>query len=161
MPAWSERYGGPLREDQIRNIAAFVMNWQSAAPDRGAQVAALAGPPVGTDIKLELPVGDAQRGEGLANTKGCTVCHVTTATGPAWLPKDGQPGIGDRSASRFSEADYKGQASSPEQYLLESIVQTDAYVVSGFQPGIMPANYGATLTAEEVADLIAYILTLK
>jgi mono/diheme cytochrome c family protein len=161
MPAWSEAYGGPLRADQIRDIAAFVMNWQSTAPDRSAQQAALAGPPVGTDITKELPQGDPVKGEGLVNSKGCVVCHVTTPTGPAWPPTPDQPGIGDRSATRFSQADYTGAASNQQQYLFESIVQPNAFVVSGFQANIMPPNYGETLTDQDVADIIAYLLTLK
>lgn len=162
MPAWSERYGGPLREDQIRNIAAFVMNWKNTAPDRQMeQAGAPAGPPVGTDINVELPAGDAVRGEGLASTQGCVVCHVTTPTGPAWPASAGEPGIGSRAAARLSQTDYSGNAATPEQYLLESIVLPNAYVVPGFQPGVMPQNYGETLTAQQVADLIAYLLTLK
>jgi hypothetical protein len=31
MPAWSEHYGGPLRDDQIQVIAAFIMNWEATA----------------------------------------------------------------------------------------------------------------------------------
>ncbi|MDD5467356.1 MAG: c-type cytochrome [Anaerolineales bacterium] len=161
MPAWSEAYGGPLRQDQIRNIAAFVMNWQATAPDRQAQEQAVAGPPVGSDIEAVLPLGDATRGEGLATTKGCAVCHITTTTGPAWIPSDGTPAMGARAATRLTQADYAGQATSPEQYLLESILHPEAYLVSGFPAGVMPANYGQTLTAQEVADLIAYLMTLK
>ncbi|MCG8352679.1 MAG: cytochrome c, partial [Chloroflexales bacterium] len=39
MPAWSQQYGGPLREDQIRNIAVYVLGWQGSIP-AGAQEAA-------------------------------------------------------------------------------------------------------------------------
>jgi hypothetical protein len=85
---------------------------------------------------------------------------VSTNTGPAWLPSGGQPGIGDRAAARITEAGYEGQATTAEQYLLESIVNPSAYLVTGFQP-VMPANYGQTLTAQETADLIAYMLSIK
>jgi mono/diheme cytochrome c family protein len=115
---------------------------------------------VGTDILQELPAGDAANGEALATTKGCVGCHVSTNTGPAWAAGGGQPGIGDRAATRITEPEYQGQATTPEQYLLESIVNPSAYLVTGFQP-VMPANYGQTLTAQEVADLIAYMLTIK
>lgn len=161
MPAWSEKYGGPLRQDQIRNIAAFVMNWQATAPDRQAQEQAMAGPPVGTDIAIELPAGDATRGEGLGTAKGCAVCHITTPTGPAWLPSENAPGIGARAAARLTEPGYSGLATTPEQYLFESIVHPEAYLIGGFTPGVMPANYGQTLTAQEVADLIAYLMSLE
>jgi len=159
MPAWSDRYGGPLRDDQIRDISAFIMNWEATAPVREVSPT-LAGPPVGADIFQELPAGDLANGETLATSKGCVGCHVSTKTGPAWLPDGGQPGIGDRAATRITEPDYAGQATTPEQYLLESIVNPSAFVVTGFQP-VMPANYGQTLTAQETADLIAYMLSIK
>jgi mono/diheme cytochrome c family protein len=159
MPAWSDRYGGPLRDDQISDIATFIMNWEATAPVREISPT-LAGPAVGTDILQELPAGDAAAGEALATSKGCVGCHISTNTGPAWLASAGQPGIGDRAATRFSEADYTGKASTAEQYLLESIVNPTAFIVAGFQP-VMPANYGQTLTAQETADLIAYLLSIK
>jgi mono/diheme cytochrome c family protein len=160
MPSFLDRYGGPLREDQIRYIAAFIMNWQESAPDRGTPEP-MAGPSVGTDINVELPEGDAASGEALATSKGCVGCHVSANVGPAWASAGGIPGIGDRAAARFTEAGYAGQATSPEQYLLESIVAPNTYVVSGYAENLMPGNYGSTLTAQETADLIAYMLTIK
>lgn len=159
MPAWSDRYGGPLRDDQIADIAAFIMNWESTAPTRTVTVT-LAGPPVGTDITQTLPQGDANRGQALANSKGCVACHITTAVGPAWAASGTTPGIGSRAAERIKESDYTGKATTPEQYLLESIVDPKIHIVSGFQP-LMPANFGQTLTAQDVADLIAYLQTFK
>ena len=159
MPSWSERFGGPLRDDQIRDIAAFVMNWESTAPERET-APELAGPPVGTDITQTLPEGNTANGEALATSKGCTGCHVATNTGPAWLPTAGQPGIGDRAATRFTQPDYTGQATTASEYILESIVNPNAFLVEGFQ-AVMPANYAQTLTAQDAADLITYMLSIK
>jgi mono/diheme cytochrome c family protein/cytochrome c551/c552 len=160
MPAWSDQYGGPLRVDQIRYIAAFIMNWESTAPVR-QQLAAPAGPPVGTDITQKLPTGDAAKGQTLATSLGCTGCHVSTTTGPAWMPSAQQPGIGERANTRFTQSDYTGKATSAEQYLLESIVDPAAYHVPGYEAVQMPPTYGQTITAQDAADLIAYLLTLK
>jgi mono/diheme cytochrome c family protein len=159
MPAWSDEFGGPLRVDQIRSIASFVMNWQSTAPDRSI-VTAPAGPPVGKDITVALPAGDVSRGQGVANAQGCVACHITTTTGPAWNAASGQPAIGTRATTRFTESGYTGKATTAEQYLFESIVDSPAYVVPGFQP-VMPQDYGDKLTAQDLADVIAYLLTLK
>lgn len=41
MLAWSQDYGGPLREDQIENIATYIMSWQGNIP-AGAQKDAIA-----------------------------------------------------------------------------------------------------------------------
>jgi mono/diheme cytochrome c family protein len=159
MPAWAEKYGGPLRDDQIHDLAVFVMNWESTAGDIPSPI--MVAEPVGEDITVELPEGSPQRGEALATSQGCVACHVTTPVGPAWAASDGEPGIGARAETRISEPDYTAQAADAHQYLFESIVLPDAHVVSGFAPGIMPGNYGETLTAEQVADLIAYMMTIR
>ena len=81
-----------------------------------------------------------------------------------WLQTPARPGNqakGSRAETRFTQDDYTGQAQSAEQYLFESIVNTNIYVVEGFQPNIMLTNYGETLTATEVSDLIAYMLSVK
>lgn len=160
MPSWSEAYGGPFRSDQIQNLADFILNWEEEAlaqPD--VTEPAIVG--VGTDITRELPEGDAARGEQVAVAQGCTGCHVSQPVGPAWMPSASQPGIGERAEARFQQEDYTGNANSAEQYLLESIVRTNIFIVDGYQENIMPQNYGDLITDQQAADLIAYMLTLR
>ena len=163
MPTWSQRFGGPLRDDQIDSLVAYVMNWEERALQGGAEVTqAPPGEVVGTDITVPLPAGNADQGKALTEGNlGCVGCHILGATGPAWLPSGDTPGMGDRAATRFGQADYTGHAATPEQYLLESIVLTNAYVVEGFGPDLMPANYGQRLTPQDAADLVAYLLSLR
>jgi mono/diheme cytochrome c family protein len=160
MPAFSDHYGGPLRDDQVRNIAAFIMNWQETAQTVVVPTPP-AGPVVGTDITKELPEGDAAAGEALAASLGCTACHITTPTGPAWMPSADKPGIGERATTEYTLPEYTGKATSPEQYLFESIADPNVFVVAPFASGLMPQNYANTLTDQNMADLIAYLLTLK
>jgi mono/diheme cytochrome c family protein len=160
MPSFSQDYGGPLRDDQIRTIAAFIMNWQKTATLVEIPTGPT-GPTVGTDITKTLPEGDATRGQAVANRLACVACHIAAPTGPAWMASGSEPGIGTRAATRFSQSDYTGKATTPEQYLFESIVQPGAFVVSGFPDGVMPATYGNQLTDQDLADLIAYLLSLK
>jgi mono/diheme cytochrome c family protein len=160
MPSFSDEFGGPLRTDQIESIAAFVVNWNAAAQEVSPPPTP-SGPVVGTDITKELPEGDATAGETLATSLGCTACHITTQTGPAWLASGAQPGIGTRAETRFTETGYTGNAKSPEQYLFESIVSTNIHIVPGFTAGIMPQTYANQLTDQDMANLIAYLLSLK
>lgn len=160
MPSWSDEYGGPFRSDQIENLADFILNWEEEAlaqPD--VTEPTIEG--VGTDITQELPEGDVARGEQIAVSQGCTGCHVTQAVGPAWQPSATEPGIGERAETRYQQDDYTGNATSAEEYLLESTVQTNVFIVEGFQPNIMPQNYGDLITAQQAADLIAYMLSLR
>jgi mono/diheme cytochrome c family protein len=103
-------------------------------------------------------VGDAARGEDLFNQTvigsqpGCVTCHSLTPdqvlVGPSMA------GIAGRAASRVS-----GQ--SAEEYLRESIANTNAFVVDGFSEGVMPAALADELSDQQLADLVAYLLTLN
>ena len=105
-------------------------------------------------------VGNPARGEklyaqttiGSASAPGCITCHSLEAgvvvVGPS------HAGVGTRAAT-YTENQ------TAEEYLHESIVSPDAHIVDGFTPGVMYQNFGAELNEQEIADLVAYMLTLK
>lgn len=161
MPTWSDRFGGPLRDDQVDGLVAFIMNWgDRALAEATAKPALPAGEEVGTDITQTLPQGDEANGKTLAEGPlGCAACHILSAVGPAWAGEGTAPGIGTRAATRIDEPGYTGAAADGEQYLLESIVDPNVYLVSGFEANIMPGTFGGRLTPQDAADLIAYMLT--
>ena len=163
MPTWGEKFGGPLRDDQIDGLVAFVMNWKDRAlAEAVATPEVPPGESVGTDIVQTLPAGDAGRGKTLAEgSLGCAACHVLTPTGPAWAGNETTPGIGTRAAARIDETGYLSTAKTAEQYLLEAIVDPNAFVVPGFQPSIMPGTFSRRMTPQDAADLIAYMLSFK
>lgn len=106
------------------------------------------------------PVGDAANGEalfaqpliGANNAPGCITCHSlqpdVVIVGPS------QAGLATRAETRVP-----GQTA--EQYIRNSILHPDDFVVENFAPGLMYQNYSTDLTTEEVDDLVAYGLTLK
>ncbi|MGA9533338.1 MAG: cytochrome c [Anaerolineales bacterium] len=163
MPTWSQEYGGPLRGDQIDSLVAFVMNWEEIALARGEPTPAVpAGEGVGSDITVSLPEGDPEQGQALAEGGlGCVGCHILSSTGPAWEGGNGVDGVGVRAETRFQQDNYTGAAESAQQYLVESIVRPGAFVVEGFANGLMPQNYGDRLTAQDLADLVAYLETFQ
>jgi cytochrome c2 len=118
--------------------------------------------PAGRDITVNLPRGDAERGGELALSKGCLACHAGAAgIGPDWQPTDALPGIGARAALRPGQNDYTGQATNAHQYLFESIALPGAYLVEGFSEGVMPDGFGNLATAQDMADIIAFLLTIQ
>ncbi len=104
------------------------------------------------------PAGDAANGEVLFNqlvfdaAPGCVACHSVepdvVLVGPSLA------GVVTRAESRI--AGYNAA-----DYLRESIITHDAYIVSGFQAGYMYADYSQDLSPAQIDDLLAYLLTLK
>ena len=103
----------------------------------------------------DLPSGDAGRGaalfaEGAGGAPACATCHTldgTTLAGPSL----------QNYASIAPVAD--AGAPSLEDYTYTSIVQPSAHVVTGFG-NTMYNQYERQLSPQQVADLIAYLLTL-
>lgn len=105
-----------------------------------------------TPIALEsLPPGDAAAGEELFGGEAtCNACHSLVA---------GQAGVGLSLAGLAGRAGMAMPEMSAEAYILESIVNPDAHVVDGFQGGIMPPNFGQRLSQQQLADLLAFLMT--
>jgi cytochrome c2 len=100
-----------------------------------------------------LPAGNAQRGEQVfTGVAHCNACHSLEPGGQGAGPA--LAGIGERAAS--TRPGY-----SAEMYLLEAIVQPNAYIASGGAGAIMPAGYGNQLSEQDLADLIAFLLQQK
>ena len=96
---------------------------------------------------------------GTASAPGCITCHNVTGTDVLVGPS--QAGVATRAQQEIDSGKYTGSAKTVEEYLRESIVDTDAYVVENFQAGVMYANFGKELSAQEIDDLVAYLQTLK
>jgi len=160
-------YSGVAAVDQsvkATQIAALA----SPTPPPGAPTGAGPSPADALAAQLAaLPKGDATRGQNLTvTTYACVACHIQAPVGPGWLatadnatPKG--EGIGTRAQHRYKDSGYTGVAASADGYLLESIIKPNAFVVTGFQPNIMPQDFGTRMKPQDLADVIAYLNTLK
>jgi len=91
--------------------------------------------------------------QGLIGTQaGCPTCHSL---------EPGLIGLGPSLATAGAEAGDCVEGTSAAVYLRESILAPDAFVVEGFACGIMPMTYGDQLNEQQVADLVAFLLTLE
>lgn len=110
--------------------------------------------------------GDASRGQALFNqttigpnnAPGCTTCHSLTPgevkVGPSLA------GVATHAGEMINDPIYTGKARTAGEYLRESIVSPDIFVHEG-RPGVMYPNYGRDLSEQEIADLVAFLKTLK
>ncbi len=116
------------------DVAAYVaFAAQRAGEDQGALAqAGLAG---------------ATTGEQIFTAAGCGGCHQ--------LAKAGSNGtIGPSLEDLASSGDVQG---SPEEYVRQSLLEPDAVVADGFQPGVMPSFEGK-LTDKQLQALVQYLL---
>jgi cytochrome c551/c552 len=102
--------------------------------------------------------GDAAAGrrlfdQNLIGTQaGCMTCHSL------------EPGVnmvGPSLANIGADAGSRVPGVSAEEYLQEAITMPDAHIVEGFSPGIMPAALAEELSAQDVDNLVAFLLTLQ
>jgi cytochrome c oxidase subunit II len=105
----------------------------------GGETVSPTGPVEGTLPKAKA--GNPAHGKALFVSEGCGGCHTFKAAGTSG--KTG-PDL---------DKNLKGK---DEAYIRESIVDPNAKVAAGFQPGIMPP-YGETLDSKQVADLVAFL----
>jgi cytochrome c oxidase subunit 2 len=91
------------------------------------------------------------RGQALVVANGCAACHSidgSARVGPTWFGLYGHE-------VRLSDGSI---VVADEEYLAESILQPQAKIVAGFENQQMPAY---NFTDEQIADIIAYIKTLR
>ena len=97
--------------------------------------------------------GPAAQGQIIFTGIGsCFTCHDTSSgvkiVGPSLK------GVASRAASREP-------GKSADDYLHESIMTPNAYLVQEFSPGIMPQNFAQILSKQQINDVVAYLQTLK
>lgn len=116
-------------------------------------------PPEEGTAELTAGLGGAELaliGEEIFNTKGgCLTCHGLGAPGPR-APDLAQAAI--EAPRRLADPDYGGQATTPADYLVESLLEPRLYAVSGYEP--MGANISAILTLAEIKAVAAYLQSL-
>lgn len=109
--------------------------------------------------------GDSSSGSGSAEPapifveSGCSACHAVAGDGEGMLGPS-LVGIATRATERIESSEYTGEATTAEEYIHESIVNPQVYTVPDYQP-VMPANYGDTLSDEQLNQLTEYLLTLE
>lgn len=62
----------------------------------------------------------------------CGICHTLDAAETRGTFGPDHNGIGAMAAARIAESSYSGGATTPAEYLYESIVDPQAYIVSGY-----------------------------
>ena len=88
------------------------------------------------------PAGDPQAGKDVFTAAGCGSCHTLEAAGS--------------SGSVGPDLDDALQGDTPET-IRTSIVDPNAEIAQGYQPNVMPQDFGEQLSDEQLSDLIAFL----
>ena len=160
MPTWSDEFGGPMRDDQVQDVAAFILNWESE--EFCAEV------PVDYDwadlVEDELAKhepGDAVRGEDLyISGYGCNACH-------GLLDNSGSAAIGPWLGDIAERGGNLVDGQSAEQYVYRSILEPNEFIAPECPTGPcsgpvsnMPQDFANKMSSnpQDMADLLAYLL---
>ena len=93
--------------------------------------------------------GNAAAGKAVFAANGCAACHTYTpaaATGKVGPDLD-----------HLATDAQKANRGTLVQYVHESIIDPNAYIVPGFAASVMPPNFGTTIKKADLANLIAFL----
>ncbi|PJF39251.1 MAG: hypothetical protein CUN54_09120 [Phototrophicales bacterium] len=114
-----------------------------------------------TAIDVAAELGDAERGAELFTSLepvACATCHNNDSTEVLVGPGLGAIGtLTDEHSVNF--AFEEDQGAQLVAYLRNSILRPSAFVVEGFDDGIMPQNFREILEPQDLNDLVAFLLT--
>ncbi len=143
MPPWALDQGGPLRVDEIIAISRFVMHWRATA--------------LGTIILPVIDLPPADRGDPATIKAGgkvfstlCLSCHAL----PDLPGGQGGPtlaGIGVAASGRTPGL-------SATEYIRQSVLIPDAFVVEGYDEKTDTQGCGALLSEVQLEAVTAFLL---
>jgi mono/diheme cytochrome c family protein len=92
----------------------------------------------------EQPSGSPEAGKTVFQVTGCGGCHTFA---PAGTTGTTGPDLDDVLAGKDAG------------FIRQSIVEPDAEIAQGFSPGVMPQTYEDQLSAKQVDDLVAFLMS--
>jgi mono/diheme cytochrome c family protein len=167
-PAFGQAYGGNLRDDQIVNVSKFILNWRQSPAESGV----IDSPKPGegfTPKPTAVPLTPEQEaGKAVFLKTGCNACHTIKGVSNGGIGPNLSK-IATDAPEIIASAEYKssqGKATTPEEFIHESIVSPNAYVAPQCPTGpcpanVMPPNFEQTIAPADLTNLVAYLNSLK
>ena len=133
----------------MRHLAPFLVLAFLLAGCGGKQIVSpTAETVVGTvAAEKQQAAGDAKAGAAVFTAQGCGGCHTFKAAGT-----NGNVGPDLDKVAQYAKTANQG---SLQDFTHESIANPSAYIEKGYS-NAMP-NFGSTLSAKQIADLVAYV----
>ena len=146
----------PPTPEEIENAYKKFIPQSEWPKPAGAPGAAPAGPAPGAPVVT----GDEPVNEIFIKAL-CFACHTIPGiqgavgvVGPKLVEKTNAP-------KRLKDPNYKGNATTVREYIMESILTPSKYVVPGFPDNVMPKDFGKKLNAAAINKVINYLSQLE
>lgn len=104
------------------------------------------------DREVSQSVGELIFRNGANGAPACVTCHVVDSSAA---------GVGPSLLGLNSIADTRVDGLSAADYVRQSILHPNEYVVGGYIAGVMYQNYEGQLSTDEVDSLVEYVLSLE
>ena len=92
---------------------------------------------------------------------GCPACHTIPGIEGAVGKVGPELWEGTNAPKRIKEAGYAGKAKTTKEYITESILNPNVYVVTDFPKDQMPKDFGVRLTGGALNKIVDYLAQLK
>jgi hypothetical protein len=106
--------------------------------------------------KIPLTTGEEPIAE-IFTRAGCPVCHMI----PGIPGANGQVGpklvLGTTGTQRISNSAYRGQATTVRDYVIESVLDPERFIVPGYPGRTMPVWYGSKLSGLALEKIATYL----
>jgi mono/diheme cytochrome c family protein len=148
MPAWGLQDGGSLNQEEIAELATWIMN----AGPRWNEVEGLVAAGAPTPIVPETGTGADAAARGIFLSKGCGACHTIRGLGGA------VGNVGPELTQVGTVAGTRKPGTPAPDYIRESILTPSAFLVPGFQNLMLP--FQGQITDTELSALVDYLSRL-
>jgi len=115
-------------------------------------------PSDGTAIADEALIA---KGMEVYHAQYCGICHELAAAETTGTFGPSHDGIGTTAALRLQDPRYHGNATTPEEYIRESLVQPQVYIVEGFVGTSHNMPPYTHLSEDQIQELIAMLMSQK
>ncbi|HEX2587252.1 MAG TPA: cytochrome c [Gaiellales bacterium] len=126
-------------------VSTYSASTSSSAPSSGGSST----PTSGGSSSGGAVAGDANAGKAVFASAGCSGCHTLAQAGATGT-------VGPN-----LDTAIKGDAGSTPlaAFIKESIVDPDKVIAKGYTAGVMPTNFGTSLSSTDIDNLVALIMS--
>ena len=137
-------------------LAAMSTFWALREPPASLPIPGYSALPTLTPEAILLVTGDEPIID-IFTRSGCSVCHLI----PGIPGANGQVGpplvLGTTGLKRLNDPTYHGSAKTVHDYIVESVLEPQRFIVPGYPEHTMPAWYGSKLSALALEKIASYL----